>query len=246
MVGRMIGKTAFVTAAAQGIGKATALAYAREGARVIATDINEKLLEELNGIEGITTRSLNVLDLAAIQALAAEFPNINVLFNCAGFVANGTILDCTDQDWDFSFNLNVKSQFLMIRAFLPSMLKNGGGSIINMASVAGSLKGAESRFVYGATKAAVIGITKSVAVDYARQGIRCNAVCPGTVDTPSLQDRINANPDVEMARRAFLSRQKMGRFGTPEEIAALCVYLGSDESAYTTGTTHVIDGGWSV
>lgn len=246
-MGRLDGKIAFITAAAQGIGRATALAFAKEGAHVIATDINEALLTELAQMSaGITTRLLNVMDPAAVAAIVEEFPNVNVLFNCAGFVHNGTILDCSEKDWDFSFNLNVKSAFHITKAFLPHMIARGGASIINMASVASSIKGAENRFVYGATKAAVIGMTKSIAADFVSKGIRCNAICPGTVDTPSLQGRISEQPDVEAARKAFLARQKMGRFGTPEEIAALCVYLAADESAYTTGTVHVIDGGWSI
>lgn len=239
---RLKGKTCLVTAAGQGIGRASALAMAAEGARVIATDINEAALGTLDGVE---TRRLDVLNGTAISALAAEIGTPDVLFNCAGFVANGTILDCDEADWDFSFALNVKAMYRMIRAFLPGMVENGGGSIVNMSSVASSVIAAPNRFVYGATKAAVIGLTKSVAADFVSKGIRCNAVCPGTVESPSLEDRLKATGDYETARAAFTSRQPMGRIATAEEIAALVVYLASDESSYTTGVAHVIDGGWS-
>lgn len=239
---RLSGKTALITAAAQGIGRAAALAYAKEGARVVATDVNMEKLNEIKGTPGIEIRALDVLDDAAITAAAAEFAP-HVLLNCAGFVHNGTILECTDKEWDFAFNLNVRSQYKMIRAFLPGMLARGGGSIVNIASVAGSIKGIPNRFVYGATKAAVIGLTKSVAADYIKRGIRCNAVCPGTVDTPSLGDRINAYADPAQARKDFIARQPMGRLGNAEEIAQLCVYLGSDESVFMTGQTVLIDGG---
>ena len=241
-MGRLSGKIALVTAAAQGIGRATAIAYAEEGARVIATDLNLEKLKELSGTQGVEVRRLDVLDDAAIAALAASLAP-NILVNCAGFVHNGTILECSDKEWDFAFNLNVRSQFKVIRAFLPKMLEQGGGSIVNIASVAGSIKGIPNRFVYGATKAAVIGLTKSVAADYVKRGIRCNAVCPGTVDTPSLGDRINAYSDPEQARKDFIARQPMGRLGNAEEIAQLCVYLGSDESVFMTGQTVLIDGG---
>lgn len=241
-MGRLNGKLALVTAAAQGIGNATAMAYAREGARVVATDINLDKLNALAATPGIEVRKLDVLDDAAVAQFAASLTP-NILVNCAGFVHNGTILDCTDQEWDFAFNLNVRSQFKMIRAFLPKMLEQGGGSIVNIASVAGSIKGIPNRFVYGATKAAVIGLTKSVAADYVKRGIRCNAVCPGTVDTPSLGDRINAYADPAQARKDFIARQPMGRLGNAEEIAQLCVYLGSDESVFMTGQTVLIDGG---
>lgn len=241
-MGRLDGKTCLVTAAAQGIGRASALAMAAEGARVIATDVNEAALAELRGCE---TRRLDVRDGAAIAALAAEIGAPDVLFNCAGFVAHGTILDCDETQWAFSVDLNVTAMYRMIRAFLPGMIANGGGSIINMASVASSVIAAPNRFVYGATKAAVIGLTKSVAADFVGQGIRCNAVCPGTVESPSLEDRLKATGDYAAARAAFTARQPMGRIARAEEIAALVVYLASDESSYTTGVAHVIDGGWS-
>jgi 2-keto-3-deoxy-L-fuconate dehydrogenase len=241
--GRLDGKTALVTAAAQGIGRATALALAREGAAVIATDIQLDKLDELKSTRGIQVRKLDVTDEAAIAALCAGIPTPAALMNCAGFVHAGTILECTQRDWDFSFNLNVRSMYLLIKALLPRMLDAGGGSIVNIASVAGSIKGIPNRFVYGATKAAVIGLTKAVAVDFVKRGIRCNAVCPGTVDTPSLGDRINAFADPQQARRDFIARQPMGRLGTAEEIAELCVYLASDESAFMTGQAVIIDGG---
>jgi 2-keto-3-deoxy-L-fuconate dehydrogenase len=243
MAGRLQGKKALVTAAAQGIGRASAEAFAREGARVIATDVNAARLAELEGVAGIETRVLNVLDAAAITAAAAEIGAVDVLFNCAGFVHHGTILDCDEDAWDFSMNLNVKAMYRMIRAFLPAMLANGGGSIVNMASVSGSVKGIPLRCVYGASKAAVIGLTKSVSADFLRQGIRCNAICPGTVQSPSLDDRINAFADPDQARREFIARQPLGRLGTAEEIAAMAVYLAGDESAYTTGQHFIVDGG---
>ncbi len=244
---RLAGKTALITAAAQGIGRASALAFAAEGARVIATDVNEKALAALAAeAPGLATRRLDVRDDAAVQAAAREVGPVDVLFNCAGFVHHGTILDCSDADWDFSMDLNVKSMYRMCRAFLPGMLEQGRGSIINMSSAASSVKGAPNRFVYGTTKAAVIGLTKALAVDFIKQGIRVNAICPGTVQTPSLDDRIAAQGDVQTARAAFIARQPMGRLGEPQEIAALAVYLASDESAFTTGTIHVIDGGWSL
>ncbi|RIK92839.1 MAG: NAD(P)-dependent oxidoreductase [Proteobacteria bacterium] len=245
MNGRLAGKTALLTAAAQGIGAAAAIAFAREGARVIATDIDGQKLKQSTSHQNIETRTLDVTDAAAIAALAAEIDGIDCLFNCAGFVHHGTILDCAPEDWDFSVNLNLRGMYLMIRALLPGMIRHGGGSIINMSSVASSVKGAPNRCVYGATKAAVIGLTKSVAADFVGHGIRCNAICPGTVETPSWQGRVDNAPDPEAARRDFLARQPMGRVGTPAEIAALAVYLASDESAFTTGTIHIIDGGWS-
>ena len=248
MAGRLAGKTAFITAAAQGIGRATALAYAAEGARVIATDLNEAKLAELSG-PGISTQRLDATDAADITRVAGLAGPVDTLFNCAGFVHQGTILDATEEEWEFAFMLNVRSQFRTIRAFLPGMLA-GGGSIINMASAASSIKGAPNRCVYGATKAAVIGLTKSVAADYVKQGVRCNAICPGTVQTPSLDERIAANAaaagSIEAARTGFIARQAMGRLGTPEEIAALAVYLGSDEAQFITGQTVVIDGGWTL
>lgn len=250
MTQRLAGKTAFVTAAGQGIGRAVAEAFVREGAKVIATDLNEALLATLQATPGVTTRRLDVLDPAAIAAAAKDAGSIDILFNGAGFVHAGTVLDCTEEEWAFAFDLNVRSQFRTIKAFVPGMLAKGGGSIINVASVAGSLKGAPNRFVYGTTKAAVIGLTKAVAADFITRGIRCNAICPGTVESPSLRDRIAAQAQASgqtlaQVEAAFISRQPMGRLGRVEEIAALAVYLASDESSFTTGTTQVIDGGWS-
>ncbi len=247
---RLAGKTAFVTAAGQGIGRATALAFVREGAKVVATDIDEALLRTLRAECGCAVQRLDVTDAAAITATAAAHPDVDVLFNGAGFVHQGTVLDCTEEEWSFAFDLNVRSQYRTIKAFLPAMLARGRGSIVNMASVAGSLKGAPGRFVYGATKAAVIGLTKSVAADCVARGVRCNAICPGTVESPSLRQRIAAGAaasgqSLAQVEAAYVSRQPMGRLGRPEEIAALAVYLASDESAFTTGTAQVIDGGWS-
>lgn len=246
MGGRLQGKKALITAAAQGIGRASALAFAREGAQVVATDVNEAKLRELAGTPGITVRRLDVTDKAAIEACAAEVGAVDVLFNCAGYVAGGTILECDDKAWDFSNDINVRAMFWMTRAFLPAMIARGGGSVINMSSVASSVKGVVNRFVYGTTKAAVIGMTKSVAADFIKQNIRCNAICPGTVQTPSLDERINSAADPVEARKAFVARQPLGRLGSAEEIAALALYLASDESAYTTGTIHVIDGGLTL
>ena len=243
MTNRLTGKKALLSAAAQGIGRASALAFAAEGAEVIATDINAETLAEIADTDGITVRMLDVTDDDAVADLAAEIGTVDILFNVAGFVHHGSILDCTESEWDFGFELNVKGAFRMIRAFLPVMLKAGGGSIINMASVASSLRGLPDRLVYGATKSAVIGLTKSVAADYIRQGIRCNAICPGTVQSPSLDDRIAAFDDPVQARKDFIARQPLGRLGTAEEIAAMAVYLASDESRYTTGTAMVVDGG---
>ncbi len=249
MAGRLAGKTAFVTAAAQGIGRASALAFAAEGASVIATDVNEVTLADLKA-PNLTTQRLDVLDLEAVTKAAAAAGTIDVLFNCAGFVHQGSILEATEAEWQFAFDLNVRSMFRTIRAFLPGMLARGRGSIINMASAVGSLKGAPNRFVYGASKAAVVGITKSVAADTVTRGVRCNCICPGTIQTPSLDDRIAANAaeagSVEAARAAFVARQAMGRLGAPEEIAALAVYLASDESRFMTGQSVVIDGGWTI
>ena len=246
MSGRLQGKTALVTAAAQGIGRATAIAFAREGATVIATDLNVDKLGEIASTPGVSVRKLDVTDGSAITALARDIPTPNVLVNCAGYVHHGTIVECSQKDWDFSFNLNVRSMYLIIQALLPRMLDNAGGSIVNIASVAGSIKGIPNRFVYGASKAAVIGLTKSIAIDYVKRGIRCNAVCPGTIDTPSLGDRINAFADPVQARKDFIARQPMGRLGNAEEIADLCVYLGSDDSVFMTGQTVIIDGGVSL
>ena len=245
-MGRLTGKTALVTAAGAGIGRATALAFAAEGARVLATDIDDAALAGLKTEQpGLDTALLDVRSDAAVTALFAGDFAPDVLFNCAGFVHHGTILDCTPDDWAFSFDLNVTSMYRVIRAGLPGMLGRGGGSIINMSSAASSIRAAANRCVYAATKAAVIGLTKSVAQDFVTQGIRCNAICPGTVQSPSLDGRINANADPAAARVAFIARQPMGRLGTPEEIAALAVYLASDESSFTTGVAHVIDGAWS-
>jgi 2-keto-3-deoxy-L-fuconate dehydrogenase len=246
MAGRLAGKTAFITAAAQGIGRGAALAFAREGAKVWATDVNAKALGGLESKDGVRTRVLDVTEEAAIAKVAAEVGAIDVLFNCAGFVHHGTILECTPKDWDFSFNLNVKSMYLVTRAFLPAMLKQGKGSIINMSSIASSVKGLPNRFVYGATKAAVVGLTKAIAADYVKQGIRCNCIGPGTVDTPSLGERINAFADPAQARKDFIARQPMGRLGTVEDITGILVFLASDESLFATGNMYSIDGGMTI
>ena len=246
MTDRLSGKTALVTAAAQGIGRACALAFAAEGANVLATDINAAKLDELSGTPNIVTTRLDVLDNDMVASLAREIAAPSILLNCAGFVHHGNIMDAKEDEWDFGFNLNVKSQFRTIRAFLPGMVAAGGGSIINMASVSGSISGVPNRLVYGATKAAVIGLTKSVARDYIGHGIRCNAIAPGTVQSPSLDDRINAFDDPVQARKDFIARQPLGRLGKAEEIAALAVYLASDESAYTTGSIMVSDGGLTL
>lgn len=253
MSSRLLGKTAFVTAAGQGIGRAIVEAFVREGAEVIATDLNASLLASVAEATGCRTQVLDATDAEAIKTVAAGAGRVNVLVNAAGYVHAGDVLACTEADWDFAFNLNVRSQFRLIQAFLPRMLaENGGqgGSIINMASVAGSLKGAPQRFVYGTTKAAVIGLTKAVAADYITRGVRCNAICPGTVESPSLRDRIAAQAaatglSLAEVEAAFIARQPMGRLGRTSEIAALAVYLASDESGFTTGTAQVIDGGWS-
>ena len=245
MSGRLDGKTAFVTAAGQGIGRATALAFAAAGARVIATDLDEAKVHQIAS-DTIHTARLNVLHAADIAQAATDAGAIDILFNCAGIVPAGTILDCTEEDWGRTFDLNVTAMYRMAKAALPGMLAKGGGVIINMASVASSIKGVPNRFAYGTTKAAVIGLTKSIAADFVAQGIRCNAICPGTVDTPSLHDRLRAMGDYEAAHKAFVARQPMGRLGTAEEIAALALYLASDDAAYTTGQAYVIDGGWTT
>ena len=243
---RLKGKTALITAAGQGIGRATALAMAAEGAQVWATDVNAELLKSLEAEQNIRTARLDVLDKAAIQAFVAQAGPLDVLFNCAGFVHNGSIEQATDAEWDFAFSLNVRSQFWMIQAVLPGMLARGGGSIVNMASVCSSVRGLPNRFIYGTSKAAVIGLTKSVAADYVARGIRCNAICPGTVDTPSLQDRINAQPDPVLARQNFIARQPMGRLAQAHEIAPIVVFLASDESQFATGNAYMVDGGMTI
>lgn len=253
MSARLHGKTAFITAAGQGIGRATALAFVQQGARVVASDINSATLATLQaecGSDLLTTLRLDVTNAAAVSAAAAANLDVNVLFNGAGFVHAGSVLECSEDDWDFAFALNVRSQFRMIKAFLPAMLAGGAGSIINVASVAGSIKGAPNRFVYGTTKAALIGLTKSVAADFITKGIRCNAICPGTVESPSLHERIDAQvhrsgQSLAEVQAAYVARQPMGRLGTVQEIALLAVYLASDESSFTTGTAQIIDGGWS-
>ena len=243
---RLQGKTALVTAAGQGIGRASVLAMAAEGAQVLATDVNEELLKAYAGVANVTTQKLDVMDKAAIHALIDGHAAFDVLFNCAGFVHAGTVLQATDEDWDFAFNLNVRAQYWMIQAALPKMLQAGGGSIINMASVASSVKGLPNRFVYGASKAAVVGLTKAVAADFVGQGIRCNAIAPGTVDTPSLGDRINAYDDPAEARKAFIARQPMGRLAQAHEIAPIVIYLACDDSKFATGQVFSIDGGMTI
>jgi 2-keto-3-deoxy-L-fuconate dehydrogenase len=252
MGARLAAKVALITAAGQGIGRASALRFAAEGATVWATDLNPATLETLQAecpsakTGALKTRVLDVRDTAAVSALVAEIGTLDVLFNCAGYVHQGDIFACSEQDWDSSFDLNVKSMYRTCRAVLPGMIAAGRGSIVNMSSAASSLKAAPNRFVYGTTKAAVIGLTKAIAVDVVAKGIRCNAICPGTIDTPSLADRIAAQGDVVAARAAFLARQAMGRLGTPEEIANLALYLASDESSFTTGQAFLIDGGWTI
>lgn len=243
---RLSGKRALITAAGQGIGRASALAMANEGAHVFATDINEEALAELAamGRDNIETFVLDARSDASVNE-GVERAQPDVLFNCAGFVHSNTVLTCTDEDWDFAFDLNVRSQFRTIKAALPGMLERGVGSIVNMSSACSSIIGAPNRFVYGTTKAAVIGLTKAVAIEYITKGIRCNCICPGTVESPSLHERLKATGDYEAAMKAFVARQPMGRIATAEEIAALVVYLSSDESGFTTGQPHVIDGGWS-
>ncbi|MET3598821.1 SDR family oxidoreductase [Martelella mangrovi] len=237
------GKTCFITAAAQGIGAASVMAFVKAGAKVIATDINAEKLAELENVEGVTTRVLNVLSDEEVTAAAAETGGVDILFNCAGVVHNGSVLDMPEGDLDFAFDLNVRAMVRTIRAFLPGMLERGDGAIINMSSVASSLKGVPNRFAYSTTKAAVLGMTKAIAADYVTRGIRCNAICPGTVDSPSLQERLKATGDYEKARADFIARQPIGRIGAPEEIADLAVYLAG--ATYTTGQAHVVDGGWT-
>ena len=243
---RLKGKIAFITAAGQGMGRAAAVAFAAEGARVWATDINAKALDSLARTPNVTTRVLDVTDGAAVERLAQEVGDVDCLFNCAGYVHHGTIMDCTAAEWDRSFDVNIKSMYRVTRAFLPGMLRKGKGSIINMASVVSSIRGVPNRFAYGTTKAAVIGFTKAIAADYVRQGIRCNAVCPGTIDTPSLRARIDALPDPVQARKDFAARQPMGRLGTTDDIAPLLVYLASEESSFATGVAFSVDGGMTI
>nr|WP_321250376.1 SDR family oxidoreductase [uncultured Ruegeria sp.] len=243
---RLAGKTALITAAGQGIGRASVELFAAEGAQVIACDINSDALASLDGTASVTTLQLDVTDASAVQAAVADLPALDVLFNCAGYVANGSILECEERDWDFSFDLNVKAMYRLTRLILPNMLENGGGSIINMSSVASSIKGVPNRFAYCASKAAVIGLSKSVAADFVTQGVRCNAICPGTVDSPSLHDRLRETGDYQQAMTDFIARQPMGRIGTAEEIAELALYLASDASKYTTGQPFAIDGGWTI
>ncbi|CAH3028611.1 unnamed protein product [Porites evermanni] len=244
--GRLQGKEVLVTAAAQGIGRAVTEAFSQEGANVIATDINGEKLAELDGVRGVRTKVLDVTDYDAVKAFAKEVTKLDVLFNNAGMVHNGSILECEEKDWDMSFDLNVKSIYRLTKQFLPMMLSQGGGVIINMASVASSLKGVPNRFVYSATKGAVIGLTKALAADFAAKGIRCHTICPATVDTPSWRERVNSQPDPEEAMKKFLARQKMGRIGKAEEIAKLALFLASDEASYMTGCEYIIDGGWML
>jgi 2-keto-3-deoxy-L-fuconate dehydrogenase len=251
MTGRLSGKTALITAAGQGIGHATAVAMAREGAQVFATDLNPRLLEKYSGVAGVSPRVLDVLDDAAIAKLTGELPPLDILFNCAGYVHHGTILECAPKDWETSFNLNVRAMYMTIRSTLPKMLAKfeatgRGSSIINMSSIASSVKGLPNRFAYGASKAAVIGLTKAIAADFVTRGIRCNAIGPGTVDTPSLADRINAFPDPAEARKMFVARQPMGRLAKADEISPLVVFLASDESAFMTGNMYSCDGGMTI
>lgn len=243
---RLNAKRVVMTAAGQGIGRASAERMAQEGARVIATDINADLVSELNTIDGIEARVLNVLDGESVTQLAQDLGAVDVLFNCAGIVHAGDILNTPEDEWDLAFELNAKAQFRMIKAFLPAMLDNGGGSIINMSSVAGPITGPANRLAYSASKAAVAGMTRAIATDYVTRGIRCNSICPGTVDSPSLHQRLKDTGDYEGALAAFVGRQPMGRIGKPEEIAALVAYLASDDSSFTTGQEHIIDGGWTA
>jgi 2-keto-3-deoxy-L-fuconate dehydrogenase len=246
MSGRLQGKSAVITAAGQGIGRATAIAMMKQGASVTATDINAELLAQLSKEHpSIKTRVLNLLEPAAITAFAADIATPDILFNCSGYVHNGTIMEVDDKAWDFSFDLNCRAHFRMMQAFTPAWLTRGKGTVVNMASVAGSIKGVANRFLYGATKAAVIGMTKAYAADYVAKGIRCNAVCPGTVETPSLHDRMRAQGDFEKARAAFIARQPMGRLAQPDEISNLVIFLASDESSFITGQAIAVDGGWT-
>jgi NAD(P)-dependent dehydrogenase (short-subunit alcohol dehydrogenase family) len=247
MSGRLDGKKIVVTAAGQGIGKATAIAFHNEGAHVIATDLNEKTLADLNKeYPNIKIKTLDSTDNKAILDFVKTLDEVNVLFNAVGFVHHGTILDCEEKDWDFSFDVNIKSMYFMCRAILPLMLKQNGGSIINVSSIASSLKGLPNRFVYGASKAAIIGLTKSIASDFVKQNIRCNSIAPGTVFSPSWQDRVNQSPDPVQAKKDFIARQPMGRLGTAEEIASMAIYLAGDESTFTTGNTFSVDGGMTI
>ncbi|AZV80188.1 SDR family oxidoreductase [Parasedimentitalea marina] len=242
----LTGKTALITAAGQGIGRASALAFARAGAKVFATDINDITLTELDQVEGVAALKMDATSAENVESVLSDLGPLDVLFNCAGVVHAGNILDCPEDDWDFAFNLNVKAQYRLCKAVIPGMLAKGGGSIVNMSSVASSIKGVPNRFAYCASKAAVIGLTKSIAADFVTQGIRCNAICPGTVDSPSLHDRLRDTGDYDHAMKEFIARQPMGRVGDAEEIAALALYLASDASGFTTGQTHIIDGGWAT
>ena len=247
MSGRLEAKKIVVTAAGQGIGKATAIAFHNEGAHVIATDLNEKTLADLNKeYPNIKVKILDSTDNNAILEFVKTLDEVNVLFNAVGFVHHGTILDCEEKDWDFSFDVNIKSMYFMCRAILPLMVKQNGGSIINVSSIASSLKGLPNRFVYGASKAAIIGLTKSIASDFVKQNIRCNSIAPGTVFSPSWQDRVNQSPDPVQAKKDFIARQPMGRLGTAEEIASMAIYLAGDESTFTTGNTFSVDGGMTI
>lgn len=243
---RLAGKTALITAAGQGIGRATVDMYVAQGAKVFATDINSASLSVFDGVDQVTAMPLDVTDAAAVTSTVADIGPVDVLFNCAGFVHAGNILECSDEDWTCAFDLNVTAMYRLMKLTLPGMLENGGGSIINMSSVASSIKGVPNRFAYCASKAAVIGMTKSVAADFVTKGVRCNAICPGTVDTPSLHERLRATGDYDQAWKDFVARQPMGRVGNVNEIAALATYLASDESGFTTGQAHAIDGGWAI
>ncbi len=246
MLGRLEGKVAFLTAAGQGIGKSTAIAFAKEGAEVIATDIDANKLQMLDKVPGITTKVLDVLDDSAIEEITKEVPIPDILFNCAGYVHQGSIIDCKYDDWDHSFRLNTRSHFVITKNFMPKLLSKKNVSIINVASVASSVKGVINRYAYGSSKAAVIGMTKALAADFVKQGVRVNAICPGTVDTPSLSERMLALGDVDKARQEFTKRQPMGRLGEPDEIATIAVYLASDESRFVTGQTMMVDGGITI